>query len=113
MLLRLEPQPVVRGAGEVDDVALLEIGRQVDAALGGNLLEERVGVMPGSEVGLGAFEAAGKGCVEPGFPACERLGGCPVALVERGEQPLLVHLGRGDREREPVAVAERPGGFVA
>ena len=43
----------------------------------------------------------------------ERRGGELVDLGERGEQPVLVEVGRGERQREVVAVAEPARGPVA
>ena len=87
--------------------------REVDAAGSGHLLEERILVVPWREIGDAAAEALGEARVRRRLPGREGLGGEGIALVEGGEEPALVHLGRGDGEREPVAVAERPRGLVA
>ena len=65
--------------------------------------------MPGPQVGGLAAEALGEPRVGRLLPAREGVGGEPIALVERLEEPLLVHLGRRDREREPVPIAEGAG----
>ena len=83
--------------------------REVDAARRRHLLEERILVVPGPQVGGLAAEPLGEPRVGRLLPRREGVGGEPIALVERLEEPLLVHLGSRDREREPVPVAEGGG----
>jgi hypothetical protein len=109
----LEPDPVEGLARELDDVRPGERLARVDAAGDRHLLEEDVLVVPRAELLDCAVEPARELRVDLGLPARERRRGQRVALVERREQPLLVHLARRQREREPVAVAEATGRLVA
>ena len=69
--------------------------------------------MPRRELFGRDAEPLGEPRVGGRLPLPERLGRERVALRQRLEQPRLVHLGGRDREREPVAEAERPRGLVA
>ena len=110
---RVDADPSERLTGQGDHVLTVEDAAQVDPAGRGDLLEERVLVVPGPKLLDGAAEPVCERRVGGRLPARERVGGEPVALVEGLEEPRLVHLGRRDREGEPVAVAERAGGLVA
>ena len=96
-----------------DDVLPLEQRVEVDRAVTRALLEERVRVVPGAKLRDGAAEALGQPRVERALPARERLRRHAVALIERREQLRLVELVDREREREPVAVAERARRLVA
>ena len=98
---------------DLDQIGVLEERVEVDAALGRDLLEERVGVVPRRELVDGAAEAGREPLVELRLPARERLGRRAVGVVERRHELVLVHLRRRDGEREPVPVAERVRGGVA
>ena len=69
--------------------------------------------MPRAEFGDGTAEPVREPRVELALPAPERLGCRTIAGGERLEQLLLVELVVREREREPVAMAERPGRLVA
>ena len=69
--------------------------------------------MPGPKLLDLAAEALGEPGVCGGLPGGEGVGREPVALVEGGEEQLLVHLRRLDGEMEPVAVPHGPRGLVA
>src|SRR4249920_2050555 len=100
-------------ASERDDVPVGEQRVEVDGAVRRRLLEERIGVVPGSELGHGAPEPLDEARVERSFPARERRGCGAVGRGERLDQLCLVELVRREREREPVAVPEGARGLVA
>ncbi len=101
----LEADAVERRLGESDGVAGSEERVDVHPALDRHLLEERVGVVPGRQVGDRASEPFRQPSVDAPLPARERLCRCSVDLVERRDESLLVHLRRREGESEPVAVA--------
>ena len=103
--MRLEPDAVEGQLGEGDGVTGGEQGVDVDATLDRYVLEERVGVVPRRELGDRASEPGRQPIVDASLPACERLAGGAVDLGQRRKEPLLVHLGSGEGEGEPVAVA--------
>ncbi len=109
----LEADAVEGRARERDHVDALEHLRQVDPTCRGDLLEERILVVPGPEIGDVAVEALAEARVGLRLPCGEWLDGQRVALVERLEEASLVHLRGRDGEREPVAVADRARRLVA
>ena len=111
--IRVDAEAVVRGTRERHDVLAREHVREVDPTGRRHLLEEGVLVVPGPQLADRAAELLREPCVGRRLPAGERIGGQPVALVERLEEPRLVHLRGVDGQREPVAVAERPSRLVA
>ena len=82
----LEADAVVRPARELDEVGASQVRVEVDAALGRDLLEEGVGVVPRRELGGGTPEAGGEAAVEVGLPAGEGLGRGAVGVVEGRDQ---------------------------
>ena len=109
----LEADALERPLGEAHDVLSPEERVEIDRALGGRLLEERIGVVPGAEIGDGAAEALGEPGVERALPARERRRRRAVGVGERLQELLLVQLVGREREREPVAVPERARRLVA
>jgi hypothetical protein len=77
---------------------------QRDLAVGRELLEERVGVVPRPQL-VGA-EATGEPPVELGLPSPERLVGAPLDVLEDAEQPSLFELLEVERHAVVVGVAE-------
>ena len=111
--LRLEADALDRPLRKGDDVRSLEVRIEIDGSVRRRLLEERVGVVPGPEVGRRAPETRRQTLVEDRLPARERLGGRAVGLGERVCQPALVELVGREGQRVPVPMAERPRRLVA
>ena len=109
---RLELEPVEGAARELDDVRPREEMARVEPSGDRHLLEEHVLVVPGAKLVDRAAEPAGELTVHLRLPRGERRSRERIALPERGEQPILAHLHRLDREREPVAIPQPTGRLV-
>ncbi len=107
------PIPANVRCGELDDVLAREQRVEIDAAGGRHLLEERIGVVPRPQVVGRAPEALGEPRVGRRLPGAERGVRGGLHVCERGEEALLGHLVRRQREREPVALAEATRRLVA
>ena len=68
--------------------------------------------MPRTQIGTGTGETCGELLVERALPARERLGSHTIGLGESVDQPLFVELVGRQRQREPVAMAERACSLV-
>ena len=82
------------------------MGIEVDADRTRRVLEERVVVVPGTQCVDRDPEAMRELFVELGLQHSERRGRDLVDLGQRGEQETFVEVGRRERQREMVAVAE-------
>ena len=101
----VEAEAVVGADGERLEVGVGEEVVEVDGARGRRVLEERVVVVPRAQLVDGAAEARRRArSSSVALPLGERRRGGAVDVVEGGEQPVLVELAGGEREREVVAV---------
>ena len=110
----VEPEPVVGAQGERLEVGVDEevVERRPRHPTAGSGRTGRRDATVGARRASSRIAPASD-CVERGLPRRERRRGRAVDVVERGEQPLLVELAGGEREREVVAVAELACGLVA
>ena len=102
----VETDAVVRADGERLQITAGEERIEIERAAGRRVLEERVVEVPRTKLVGAAPEARGEMLVELALPRGERTNGRLVDFVERGEQPLLIELAGGEREREVIAIPE-------
>ena len=108
------PMPSKVRTVELVDVGVAEVRVEVDADVERRFLEERIVVVPRSQRVDRARRSVATSCSSrPAFNARNGAAVICVDLVERGEQALLVEVGRGERQREVVAETERAGRVVA